>query len=241
MKNILKNKIFIILLMFLIIISTFSSVFAVDSTANHVVINPPSEVISYAKTLNEYSNGNYNLFIYERVLNSGYRIVFAQKGSYIPYLQCGNDAGTNAILHFSTDPVTGVYYDITYNNGEISSSSSSQFAYKSGAWGIFTIVGRTADNGSHANVFYSEINVYSDSSAGSIFFQPAPPEEIIPEPEETIPEAKTILVEAVAEKLTEKSPLEEILQILPLTIVVVASLVGLRKALKMLFQVLRRS
>lgn len=73
-------------------------------------------------------------------------------------------------------------------------------------------------------VLYSTSDLYTAS--GDIFFQKTP-----------VP----VLVEVMSPEVVEKKTIQEILGVLPLTIVVVVSFLGLRKGLQMLLSFLRRS
>ena len=74
------------------------------------------------------------------------------------------------------------------------------------------------------DVLYSSVDIHDTS--GGVFFQKTP-----------VP----VLVEVMSPEVVEKKTVQEILGVLPLIIVVVVSFLGLRKALKMLLSLLRRS
>lgn len=78
----------------------------------------------------------------------------------------------------------------------------------------------------NTEIFYGTMNVYN--SSGNVVFQ-QPPQE------------KKVLVEVMEKEQAEKKTIKEILGIIPLTLVVVVSFLGLRKALQMLLSFLRRS
>lgn len=73
-------------------------------------------------------------------------------------------------------------------------------------------------------VLYSSVDIHD--TFGGIFFQKTP-----------VP----VLVEVMSPEVVEKKTVQEILGVLPLITVVVVSFLGLRKVLKMLFSLLRRS
>lgn len=84
----------------------------------------------------------------------------------------------------------------------------------------------------YADIIASNHNIYNARDNSQLVFQ-------LPEVEKTTALAPVIQTEK--NKAVLQGVLKEIIQILPLIIVVVVSLVGLRKALKMLSQLLNRS
>jgi len=86
---------------------------------------------------------------------------------------------------------------------------------------------------------FTNVPVYTDNTYSTFFFpEVIAPEEIPPEMEQV----ETILATAVGDKQEiMKGVLQEIINLLPLIIVVVVSFLGLRKALKLLSTLLHRA
>lgn len=89
---------------------------------------------------------------------------------------------------------------------------------------------------SDKEILQGTINVYNGETSDEIFFQPTPLEVETP-----VEEKQEITLAPIVEEVEAKKTLAEVVGILPLIIVVVVSLVGLRKALKMLLAVLHRA
>lgn len=212
----MKNKILSILLVFILLISTiFSSVYGfsyndTDINLSEIEKNPGSMLL-YNKV-----NGNYYYFV---MWSNNYT------GSLTDcvYWCKENDDGTVSIGGSINDNVFNSYclftYDIntgaTINNV---SADSTYITFNRNNYCKFT---------KNFIVIYKTNNVYTDDTystlSSSDFFQ------VAPHP----------LVEVMKVELREKKTVAEIVGILPLTLVVVVSFLGLRKALSWLLTLLR--
>lgn len=227
MKNIFKNKIFLTLLFSLIIISFYSSVFAYSETFTYNDLNYSFFVNDNCWNkiieLEEYKSGEYNYFIYTE--NQITHICFFKKSDNINlYLDMSGIGSSKCNFNGDLSSITGyIEYRINESGSGLSLYSSNATRF---SWSNFYTTGRTL-------YMITNMDVYTDSSLTDFFFKA---------PQITVePETKEILAETLEETLKAENPQKEIIQILPLIIVVVASLVGLRKALKMLLAVLHRS
>lgn len=99
-------------------------------------------------------------------------------------------------------------------NTDFSSSDTSFYS-------IWSIVGSSENPLSDIKIYGSSVDIYDTN--GTIFFQKTP-----------VP----VLVEIMTQEQAEKKTIQEILGILPLTLVVVVSFLGLRKALSWLLTLL---
>lgn len=112
------------------------------------------------------------------------------------------------------------------NNTMSSTCEMDEYEYKDGAWRFIKTYSANTYNGAGPQDFvYASVNVYSDVNKSDIFFQ---------HPPQTLSQ----IMEVEAEK---KVTIQEILGVLPLTIVVAVSFLGLRKALRMLVTFSRHS
>lgn len=95
--------------------------------------------------------------------------------------------------------------------------------------------GTTVSASSLIQILYSNVDITNESGT-SVFFPQTP--LVVETPVE---EKQEITLAPIVEKVEAEKTLAEVVGILPLIIVVVVSLVGLRKALKMLLAVLHRA
>lgn len=138
----------------------------------------------------------------------------------------------------------GYFYSTSTNNVFKCSAGSYYYKIVDGEW---SYIDYRDPNKGYANPYefiYFTHDVYSNVSKTSVsyegmgnFFLPVTEPEI-PEETETTP---ALDLEILGQVIQTETPLAEILSILPLIIVVVVSLVGLRKALQMLLTLLRKS
>lgn len=135
---------------------------------------------------------------------------------------------SNVKLLRNTDRSVEQYYFVDSNNNKVTNVYFRELKYGSDSWGDVVSSGLFFGNGAVGRIDsnyigYANCNCYNLD--GTVFFK-AP--------------AKGILVQKL-EGVEMSQIMKEIIVILPLTIVVVVSLVGLRKALAMLFTLLRKA
>lgn len=195
----MKNKIFPIICMFVLIISVFTnSVFASSYNAsNGKSYDLPEftdEMKKYDKYLIFVENDGKHFGLYFLVDDDGY---FFNNSSGI---YCHG-----RLLICSTDG-DGYY--------------GSRYEVEPGT------VGKIGGSITGSSTFISSVDIYTDVNKSDVFFQ----KPLVP-----------VLVGIMDREKAEKMTVQEILGVLPLTIVVVVSFLGLRKALRMLVTFLRRS
>lgn len=212
MKN---KKIVFLILLFLVFLLLFSN----NAFASTTVYNTfPEDVLNNILTYDmpELNDSNYKLFGYyhSRV---GYVFDF--------YYNCTSafNIYVDKVNHwYAYDGTASVKTYIFDNSGNFKSS------------GTNTRTSGYMEEYHNSYLYLKNITVYVKGSS-DIFFQPT---SIVEEPEETI--AETTLTKTV--KIIPLAGVQqEIIQILPLILVVVVSLVGLRKALALLLTLLRKA
>lgn len=197
-----KNKVFIIFLMSLILITLgFSRSYAYSDDVKDYP-TPESSMIGNHLYLIHIQNGIPKLSVFTDTTfgtDKLYSVWSDQYGShYISTVP--EDNNINIAVH---------YYNL---------NSDSSAWVDDGTWHDCHVDQKSGDH-----IFYSNINVLNTD--GTVFFHPAPQG----------------IVARQVEKVEMSQVLQEIITLLPQILVVVVSLVGLRKGLKMLETFLRQS
>ena len=217
--NSLKNKLIIILSIFVLLITTFTNVFSYSTTVDDTVLPDYSDIIS-----------NYKYWVLLRHQLWDYTYY---------YLYCTND--NNFIVWISSSGNANLVVSNSSNTSYLNSFCFDGYKYSSSTWqqdinsegnGKFKIISfdkNITSLNQIDNIIYSNADIYDNT--GSVFFQQTPL-EVTP---------TMTLVEILEQEKEQVATLKEVLQILPLIIVVVVCLVGLRKALKILLELLRNS
>lgn len=167
----------------------------------------------------EYLSGNYVFYIAHPTNSSSELTVMFLKYSDDLKVYVDNFSGSEYRVYYnkSVQRVNYSYYKngTTLNKNWSGNASSDTFGYSS-----------TAE-------FYSNFDIYNDNTYTTLFFQ-------VPVVEEPTQETQGIIAPLLDQQKMEETTLQ-IRVIIPLIIVVVVSFLGLRKALKMLSQILHRS
>lgn len=232
MKNLFKNKLIILSLIFLILITNLSNVFAYTSTdtagSNHSFSD---KIVEYLKS-DEYFNNNYTCLGFLWNNSKYYVYCFEKIDGFVLSWGYGTDGSYSArINHFRTNIVTNVV--------EYQFDTSGNCTYKKGPY-KFGPVDTSFCGQIWGTVIASDPLLLANGDIydfnGNVFFQGPPP--IVEEP---TTETTQVLAGILDQEKEQVATLQEVLQILPLIIVVVVSFLGLRKALKILVTFLKHS
>lgn len=198
----MKNKMIVILSIFMIAVSIFCSNSLGYSTS--IVFDNYDFSSAY-----DLADGHYFFIVYEGGSKRYTLFVSTLSNDDTNFLYkngkvgiVSNDGVEQRCVYAYYDTDTQKFGDLMYGNWTFSTFQSS------------------------SKIVYSSLNIYTSLEKNEIFFQVSPP---------------TVLEQVMEVEMTEKKTIQEILGVLPLTIVVVVSFLGLRKALRMLVTFLRRS
>ena len=240
MKNILKNKIlFMFLMAFLFLVAINSSCFAFDDvidieTSNGTFNFSIEEIKSNLTTDNlEYFNSNnfQDYFIID--WSNGIDIVFVESDCQLGVFE--NDSN-NRTYFYSDKRINTLevkanysssrdfYYDVTYD------------PYAKGFQHYITNNSSSYSFLTSSSIVYSTLDIYNVSSfndgvavlSDEVVFQGARPQQV------------GQLAQIITAE-TMDNPLQEIMGIIPIIMIVLVGFLGLRKALALLFRILRRS
>jgi len=212
-----KNSIrilFLFMALFLVFVLK-SNVKAYEETYESISFNMPDTMIENARSLAEYSEvgSTYNLLILQDLYRDNRYLVY-----FLP-----TDV---KIWHTGFWESRGFKFNPTNNWVVYEYNSSQEYVCKLDGfnWDEIPVVMNNS-----VYTMYTTTDIYTNSSCTTVFFQPPVP-------------VMTILLPIVEEqKGTMATTLQEIINLLPMILVVVVSLVGFRKALVMLFSLLRQS
>lgn len=145
-------------------------------------------------------------------------------------------------IYYSSGDPSGIKYN---KKGTTTNGQWNYYVYYSDStWSSLKTTGQNtitykANGTQEGYVAYSTVDIYDTS--GTLFFQKTPLVET-PETPEEIPETpKAGTLQEIMAQLEKEAVLKEIVALLPVILSVLASLIALRKALKMLSDFLRAS
>lgn len=233
-----NKKLFFILLLTLILLSFSISSFAYSNDIVYNYICDKDYYSEYVEALSNniyYNNPDYCYFIY---YNYGERVnfvVFIKKediniSPYLSYLRTADSKNECFNIYFSSknkEDITIYPYSLNLKNKTLSSYYPDWLLRSDGnLLFLDSCTGWINDN--DLNIYFTSncpVNIYTNSSLNTYFF-PAAPQGIVAHQVETVEMSQV---------------LQEIVALLPTILVVLVSLVGLRKGLKMLETFLRQS
>lgn len=219
MQNLLKNKLFIILLIFLLLIVSSSNVKAGSlmsfSTYKGSNIELEIPTLPTCDTIEDFgyaileSSGNKIFLIYfSKSLNTSSPYISSGGGFVLKYESFSQASGVTKFTQ-------GLFYRL-----DIDSNSW----VEDGTFGSSTVDGKTLFLNSFNDVYYSTVDIYD--SNGNVVFQVAP--------------QMSQLALIVEQAETEKTQ-AEIVAIIPVVMVVIVALLAMRKAIAFLKRILTQA
>lgn len=187
----------------------------IKSSVFAVEFNPVPEPIMDFVRSSDYYNSDYNYIAYK--CENKYGVFFLENDSSVKFysnIKPGNKYSIRCDV-----AVSGYFYVFNLNYELESSNYYSELNFNSDYSWYFS-----------DNVINSSMDFYTDNTYTTLFFQGTP-----------LVQEKVLAPIVEEKKETMGTVLQEIVSILPMILVVVVSLVGLRKALSMLFSLLRQS
>lgn len=229
MRNLLKNKLFIVLLVFLLLIINCSGVFAYTL-----------EELPAFETLASYDDivSNYKYYVIVRTFNGGsynYILLCTNKNNFVAYTSSAGNANIAVRKDSGNDYITSWGYITVYNY----SSDGTWKKFTNSAYdGYCNVVTYMSPNGyDDVNSFcYSNADVYTTS--GTVFFQQPPP--IVEEPTVEIALTQTLVETATQVQIAEQLKMM-IVGFLKYLIVLVISLLAFWKGWQFLSTQLRKA
>lgn len=214
----LKNKkVLIIILLYIFLIFTFcSNTFAYSSgdenDFGYYYSTFPVELLNKVKLLDEWNDNKYGCFGFHYKAWNSYRVIFIENPDFNKSCKVSSNSSYGSRFCIKLDGGNYIIYD--YN---LDYSLKERFPYSLNVY--------YEDKGNNEYLF-KNIKAYDNDT---LFFLPTPP-----------PPTPLTHLAPVVEKVEMEETLKEIIQILPLILVVVVFFLGLRKALQMLSTLLHR-
>lgn len=227
MKNILKNKLFIILSFFMFLIC---------------IINTNSLASDTIEFHNHEIGLDITMEVREEFLEYDYYMILPYSKNYdlrwdAYAVLCSN----NPLRHIGSEGNTFYYkgdlkwYKIetkNKNQAVVDVSNSTITLYKTLNSEDYTFFTGGPSNG----ILQANHTVYAEDGE-TVVFQVAPPEIVEPE----IPEQEKTQLTQIVEQMEPKKVMAEVIIILPMILITIVGLIGLRKALEFLQKLLRKS
>lgn len=229
MQNLLKNKLFIIFLMFLMLTFLSTKVLATSNESNLMSFNtykglnveleiPPfpdcTSIEDFGYVILELSGKDVFLIYFSKSLNTNFPYITSDSKFVVTYDSFSQASG---VKNFKE----GLLYKL-----DISSNSWAE----DGSLGSATVDGKNLFLNSFNDIYYSTVDIYDRN--GNVVFQQAPQLNQIPDITKTLVEQTTQL---------GMKPLIQIKTLLPIVIATILGLIGFWKAWQLLFKNLKKA